>query len=80
MKNSLNDLNLKNLVMYTPSKISFIANQKGVIQKLQFEVNLISQAEFENYHWSKQTLLVQEKPLVILYNYSPLSLQLMASE
>lgn len=36
--------------MYTPSKISLIANQKGVIQKLQFEVNLISQAEFENYN------------------------------
>lgn len=80
MKNSLYDLNLKNLDMYTKTKISAVINQNLSVQKLPLEVQLISQVEFESFHWSKQSFLISEMPLVIVNSYSPLQISIMASE
>ena len=66
--------------MEKATKVTLVLNQNKTYHKLPFEVNLLTQVEFQSLNWASQSMLFDEKPLLLLNSFKTLDVEFLLYE
>ena len=66
--------------MEKATKVTLVLNQNKTYHKLPFAVNLHTQVEFQSLNWASQSMLFDEKPLLLLNSFKTLDVEFLLYE
>ena len=66
--------------MEKATKVTLVLNQNETYHKLPFAVNLLTQVEFQSLNWASQSMLFDEKPLLLLNSFKTLDVEFLLYE
>lgn len=66
--------------MEKATKVTLVLNQNDTYHKLPFEVNMLTQVEFQSLNWAAQSILFDEKPVLLLNSFQKLDVEFLLYE